>query len=149
MAAAGTFTGTARTGYPSVSGPGWSSFLNGVWPEKHGVTDNEFGGKRYDLYPDFLTRIEQVRPELSTFVVADWLPLVRQDDGKPTVSNAVDVRHVRDGYELGWAQADAVEFVLCDTEPIIHVRAEMRDWPPTPGNRRPGEHRFRWSTPRQ
>ena len=107
LAAAGTFTGTARTGYPSVSGPGWSSFLNGVWPEKHGVTDNEFGGKRYDLYPDFLTRIEQVRPELSTFVVADWLPLVRQDDGKPTVSNAVDVRHVLDGYELGWAQADA------------------------------------------
>ena len=107
LAAEGTFTATARTGYPSVSGPGWSSFLSGVWPEKHGVTDNEFGGKRYDLYPDFLTRIEQVRPELSTFVVADWLPLVQQEDGMPTVSDAVDVRHVLDGYELGWAEADS------------------------------------------
>ena len=107
LAAKGAFSGTARTGYPSVSGPGWSSFLNGVWPEKHGVTDNDFGGKRYDLYPDFLTRIEQVRPELSTFAVADWLPLVQQDDGIPTVSDAVDVRHVLDGYELGWPEADA------------------------------------------
>ena len=106
LAAEGTFTATARTGYPSVSGPGWSSFLNGVWPEKHGVTDNEFGGKRYDLYPDFLTRIEQTRPELSTFAVADWLPLVQQDDGMSTVSDAVDIRHVLDGYEIGWAEAD-------------------------------------------
>ena len=106
LAAEGSFSATARTGYPSVSGPGWSSFLNGVWPEKHGVTDNQFGGKRYDLYPDFLTRIEQVRPELSTFAVADWLPLVQQEDGRPTVSDAVDVRLILDGYELGWAEAD-------------------------------------------
>ena len=46
LAATGAFTATARTGMPSISGPGWSSMLGGVWPEKHGVVDNDFTGKR-------------------------------------------------------------------------------------------------------
>jgi predicted AlkP superfamily pyrophosphatase or phosphodiesterase len=106
LAAEGTFSANARTGYPSVSGPGWSSLLIGVWPEKHGVTNNEFEGKRYEEYPDFLTRIESVRPDLETFAVADWLPLVTEDHNGPVVSDEIDVKHVLDGYELGWPQAD-------------------------------------------
>jgi predicted AlkP superfamily pyrophosphatase or phosphodiesterase len=108
LIADGSYSDQARTGLPSVSGPGWSSFLNGVWPEKHGVTNNDFTGKRYDLYPDFLTRIEQVRPELNTFAVADWLPLVYAEDGLPTISDAIDVRRVLDGYESGWPEADSI-----------------------------------------
>jgi predicted AlkP superfamily pyrophosphatase or phosphodiesterase len=107
LAAEGSFTAHARTGFPSVSGPGWSSLLIGVWPEKHGVTDNEFEGERYDRYPDFLTRIERVRPELSTFAVADWLPLVRAEEVHPTISDSIDVKEVLDGYDLGWPEADA------------------------------------------
>ena len=112
LAAAGSFTDAARTGYPSVSGPGWSSFLIGVWPDKHGVTDNSFEGQRYRDYPDFLTRIELVRPELETFAVVDWPPLAEADDGAPTLSDAIDVLHVLDGYELGWAEADAQSVLL-------------------------------------
>lgn len=112
LAAAGAFTAAARTGLPSVSGPGWSSLLTGVWPDKHGVTDNEFTGKRYDLYPDFLTRIERLRPELGTFAVADWLPLVEAEDGSPPIGDAVDVKHVLDGHELGWAEADTRSVAL-------------------------------------
>ena len=107
LAAEGLLTNQAMTGYPSVSGPGWSSMLNGVWPDKHGVTDNSFDGERYNDFPDFLTRIEQIRPELETFAVADWAPLGYSDQGSPTISDAVDVKHVLDGYELGWAEADA------------------------------------------
>jgi predicted AlkP superfamily pyrophosphatase or phosphodiesterase len=106
LVAEGAFTDAARTGLPSVSGPGWSSFLTGVWPAKHGVTNNDFTGKRYDAYPDFLTRIEQVRPALRTFAVADWKPLVAQDDGRPTIGDRIDEKHVLDGYEVGWAEAD-------------------------------------------
>lgn len=106
LAAAGAFTDHARTGLPSVSGPGWSSMLNGVWPDKHGVTNNDFTGKRYDLYPDFLTRIEQVRPELGTFAVADWKPLVWAEDGMATISDVLDEKHVLDGYETGWSEGD-------------------------------------------
>ena len=106
LAAAGSFTAAARTGLPSVSGPGWSSMLTGVWPEKHGVVNNDFTGKRYDLYPDFLTRIEQLHPELGTFAVVDWTPLGAAPDSAPTIGDRVDVKYVLDGYELGWAQAD-------------------------------------------
>lgn len=91
LAEQGAYTGDARTGLPSVSGPGWSSMLLGVWPEKYGVIDNTFEGKRYGQYPDFLTRLEQVRPELSTFAVADWLPLVAHEEGGPVVSDALFV----------------------------------------------------------
>lgn len=108
LIAEGSFSDQAQTGIPSVSGPGWSSFLNGVWPDKHGVTNNDFTGKRYDLYPDFLTRIEIVRPELNTFAVADWRPLVYADDGVPTISDALDEKHVLDGYEYGWPEGDSL-----------------------------------------
>ncbi len=112
LIADGAYSDQAQTGLPSVSGPGWSSFLNGVWPEKHGVTNNDFTGKRYDLYPDFLTRIEQVRPELNTFAVADWLPLVQAEDGMPTISDAVDVRPIVDGHEHGYPLADSMSTEL-------------------------------------
>jgi uncharacterized protein (TIGR02246 family) len=106
LVAEGSWTDEARTGFPSVSGPGWSSFLNGVWPDKHGVTDNAFGGERYAEYPDFLTRIENARPELETFAVVDWTPLARSETGAPPLSDAIDRTVVLDGYELGWLEAD-------------------------------------------
>jgi predicted AlkP superfamily pyrophosphatase or phosphodiesterase len=107
LAAGGTFTARTRTTTPSVSGPAWSSMLTGVWPEKHGVTNNDFDGRSYDEYPDFLTLIEQVRPEFSTFAVVDWAPLGRLEGGGPAIGSMIDVREVLDGYELGWAAADA------------------------------------------
>ena len=107
LAAAGSFTAQTRTTTPSVSGPAWSSMLTGVWPEKHGVTSNRFINRQYEQYPDFLTRIEQIRPELATFAVVDWLPLGQLDGaGGPTLSARIDVREVLDGSELGWADAD-------------------------------------------
>ncbi len=63
-------------GAETVSGPGWSTIATGVWPAKHGVRDNEFEGKRYDRYPDFLTRI--ARAGRSTMAVLDWPPLAQE-----------------------------------------------------------------------
>jgi predicted AlkP superfamily pyrophosphatase or phosphodiesterase len=108
LARAGSFSEDARTARPTVSGPCWSSILTGVWPEKHGVVSNDFSPNRYADYPDLFTRIEEARPELNTFVVADWLPLVTETDGGPLVSNAVDRKIVLDGYEMGWPEADSV-----------------------------------------
>ncbi|MDF3149495.1 alkaline phosphatase family protein, partial [Streptomyces sp. T21Q-yed] len=48
------------------SGPGWSSVLTGVWPDRHGVTGNDFTGADYARYPDFLTRAATARPGLRT-----------------------------------------------------------------------------------
>ena len=103
----GAFSDQAQTGLPTVSGPSWSSMLTGVWSNKHGVVDNTFEGKRYEEYPDFLTRIELVRPELHTFAVADWTPLVSEKGGGPLIGSAVDEVRVLDGYDLGWPEADA------------------------------------------
>ncbi|MCA9739787.1 MAG: alkaline phosphatase family protein [Gemmatimonadota bacterium] len=106
LIAQGAYTDSARTGFPSVSGPGWSSMLTGVWSDKHGVTDNEFGGKNYEAYPGFLDRIEQLRPELNTFAAVDWTPLALAEDGSVALGSRIDERQIVDGYEIGWAEAD-------------------------------------------
>ena len=106
LAASGWYTAEARTTTPSVSGPSWSSMLTGVWPEKHGVTNNNFTGRDYDTYPGFLTRAERERPELVTFAAADWLPLAQLEGGGPVLEATIDTRFTPDGYDLGWAAAD-------------------------------------------
>lgn len=106
LATSGWYTAEARTTTPSVSGPSWSSMLTGVWPEKHGVTNNEFTGRDYDTWPGFLTRAERERPEMVTFAAVDWLPLAELPEGDPVLSAAIDQRVTVDGYDLGWAQAD-------------------------------------------
>ncbi|MFK0168530.1 alkaline phosphatase family protein [Streptomyces sp. NPDC090306] len=60
---------------PTLSGPGWSTIITGVWPDKHNVMDNNFTGQRFAQYPDFLTRIETAKPSLSTYAVSSWAPL--------------------------------------------------------------------------
>jgi len=108
LAAAGAYTAQAQTGFPTVSGPGWSSFLTGVWPDKHGVVSNDFSSSAYDRYPDFLTRLEQADPAFGTMAVVDWMPLGAAVDGGPLLSDAVDSLIVLDGYELGWLEADSI-----------------------------------------
>ena len=91
LAAAGELTLSARIRPRTVSGPGWSSMLTGVWMNKHGVENNDFSSSRYDQYPDFLTRIELLQPELSTLAVADWPPLGTTQDGGPLLSPKIDL----------------------------------------------------------
>ncbi|MFI1102505.1 alkaline phosphatase family protein [Streptomyces melanogenes] len=60
---------------PTMSGPGWSTIITGVWPDKHNVKDNDFTGQRFAQYPDFLTRVETAKPSLSTYAVSSWAPI--------------------------------------------------------------------------
>ncbi|MFE4455348.1 alkaline phosphatase family protein [Streptomyces sp. NPDC056796] len=60
---------------PTLSGPGWSTVITGVWPDKHLVKDNAFAGHALARYPDFLTRAETAKPGLSTYAVASWAPV--------------------------------------------------------------------------
>jgi predicted AlkP superfamily pyrophosphatase or phosphodiesterase len=122
LAAAGTFSENAETARPTVSGPCWSSILTGVWPEKHGVLSNNFTSNQYSTYPDLLTRIESVRPELNTFAVADWLPLVAENSGGPLISDGIDKKIVLNGYDLGWLEADSVS--------VDHAVGEIRTGDP-------------------
>jgi len=112
LAANGALSLTARIRPKTVSGPGWSSMLTGVWMDKHGVENNDFSSSRYEQYPDFLTRIELLRPELSTFAVLDWPPLGTSQDGGPLVSPKVDLVININGDNLGYGAADELSVQL-------------------------------------
>jgi len=117
LATAGFFSVEATNVRPTISGPCWSSMLIGAGPDKHGVLNNNFATNHYSEYPDFLTRIEGLRPELGTFAALDWLPLGGTEGGGPLITDAVDRKFMVDGYELGWSEADSVS-VMATVEEI-------------------------------
>lgn len=59
----------------TISGPGWSSILTGVWADKHGVNDNKFTGKNYEQYPHLFVRLKSVQPESETYSMITWEPI--------------------------------------------------------------------------
>jgi predicted AlkP superfamily pyrophosphatase or phosphodiesterase len=59
----------------TISGPGWSSILTGVWADKHGVQDNSFKGSNYKEYPHFFARLKEARPDARTVSLVTWAPL--------------------------------------------------------------------------
>ncbi|MFJ2961602.1 alkaline phosphatase family protein [Streptomyces collinus] len=91
-------TGTAYTD----SGPGWSSILTGVWPDRHGVTGNDFKGADYARHPDFLTRAGTTRPGLRTAAAVSWPALVRRG----TLGRAIGRRVRHNGERRGYDTAD-------------------------------------------
>ncbi|MEU6914090.1 alkaline phosphatase family protein [Streptomyces olindensis] len=84
------------------SGPGWSSVLTGLWPDRHGVTGNDFLGADYTRHPDFLSRAATARPGLRTAAVVSWPELVDRGVLGPAIGTRV--RH--DGESDGYATAD-------------------------------------------
>ena len=102
----GFISTAARTRMPTVSGPGWSSMVTGVWAEKHGVMGNNFAEKRYDLYPDFLTRLEQMDSEWETFAALNWPPLGTTNADGPLFSDLIDVKVNINGDTMGYGVAD-------------------------------------------
>lgn len=76
-----TFSAVAggEIGTPSqqatVSGPGWSSILTGVWADRHGVVDNSFAGRRYDRYPHFFQRLKEAEPDSFLASIVSWHPV--------------------------------------------------------------------------
>lgn len=59
----------------TISGPGWSSILSGVWADKHGVDDNTFEGKNYDEFPHFFVLLKQQQPDARTVSHVTWTPI--------------------------------------------------------------------------
>ncbi|MEM9547334.1 MAG: LamG-like jellyroll fold domain-containing protein [Bacteroidota bacterium] len=59
----------------TISGPGWSAILCGVWSDKHLVTGNNFSGNNYAQYPSFFQRIEAFDSSLNTVSICHWSPI--------------------------------------------------------------------------
>lgn len=68
----GAFSDKAQTGEITISGPGWSSMLTGVWLSKHGVRDNKFENANLERYPHFFRRLKQVKPKAYTVSLTHW-----------------------------------------------------------------------------
>ncbi len=71
------FTQT-QTGADTVSAPGWSSMLTGVWADKHGVHDNgleQFKKANYDEYPHFFARVRESLPDAYLASIVHWQPI--------------------------------------------------------------------------
>ncbi|MBO6577231.1 MAG: alkaline phosphatase family protein [Rhodothermales bacterium] len=108
LAARGFYSPIAQTRMPTVSGPAWSSMTGGVWSEKHGVLGNDFSENRYEEYPDFLTRLEQLDADRwNTLAVLDWPPLGTTNAGGPMISDTVDTKVIINGDVIGYPEADA------------------------------------------
>lgn len=64
-------------GEHTVSVPGWSTILHGVWPSKHNLKENSFRKNKYDEYPDIITIAKKIKPNLSATVLTNWDDFLR------------------------------------------------------------------------
>ena len=80
----------------TISGPGWSAILCGVWSNKHLSVDNSFVGTDYTNYPPLFKRIEDFDANLHTVSICNWNPIndyivQSHADYKLNVSSDADV----------------------------------------------------------
>ncbi|MGC3968456.1 MAG: alkaline phosphatase family protein [Pirellulales bacterium] len=61
----------------TISGPGWSSLLTGVWADKHGVHDNKFRDRNFGKFPPLFVRVKQADLKGSTISSANWPPIAQ------------------------------------------------------------------------
>lgn len=76
----------------TISGPGWSSILTGVWADKHGVHDNSFKGSHYQEFPHIFALLKQAMPQARTASFVTWAPI------KDKVVSGADVN---EGFAFG------------------------------------------------
>jgi hypothetical protein len=78
----------------TLSEVGWSSIAGGVWDDKHGIDGSKLnmdpGQATKNGYLDFLTRIENQRAALSTFLASDWDNIGLPLNGGPIFGTARD-----------------------------------------------------------
>ena len=95
----------------TVSVPGWSSILHGVWPEKHGLTDNTFKTSNYQSYPDIYTLARQFKSDLSLATLSNWDDFLRITDNENFAQR----------YETDHDLKEATKYLLQDCTPDITV----------------------------
>lgn len=106
----------APTYQPTVSGPGWSSLLTGVWYDRHHVKDNNFLGARFQTYAHFMLRIKEVKPTAWCASFVDWPPIHKNiaDGSRVNGAEFLDVKFT--------AEPDASRHFIDNPEKDIDVR---------------------------
>jgi hypothetical protein len=116
----------------TLSEVGWSSIAAGVWDDKHGIDGTKLnmdpGQATKNGYLDFLTRIEQERARLSTFLASDWDNIGLPLNGGPIFGSAMDANfaaRVPAETLANWDRGDA--------EVTAAARAYLRNGDPDAG----------------
>jgi predicted AlkP superfamily pyrophosphatase or phosphodiesterase len=95
------------------SAPGWTSIATGVWPDKHGVMNNDsFAAWNAPAYPDFVTRARAAGSPVRAATFLSWEHLGRY----ATFGAASALCHRSDGDRDGYEGCDAdlvVEAARC------------------------------------
>jgi arylsulfatase A-like enzyme len=114
----------ARAESTTISGSGWSSFVNGVHWDKHGVPDNEFKAPHFDEYPHVLQRLKEARPDAFTASAQSWKPI---EDGL-VIPAAPDRRSFHDYYAYSddyWDEASCD--AMCTDDMVRFLGDELLD----------------------
>lgn len=108
----------APTHQPTISGPGWSSLLTGVWVERHNVKDNRFVGARFQSYSHFMRHIKEVKPTAWCASFVDWPEIHKfiADGSRVDKKEFLDVKFT--------ATPDASRHFIDNPEKDIEVRDE-------------------------
>jgi predicted AlkP superfamily pyrophosphatase or phosphodiesterase len=107
----------------TVSAPGWSALLTGVWSDKHGVTDNSYDGSNFQQYPDLFSRLKDQFPcgrlyySLSHPIVAKGM-LSRADHGEVMGDDALATTNAIQ--QLGMCYPDVLFVHLDDIDKAGH-----------------------------
>lgn len=56
----------------TMSGPGWTTILTGVWRDRHGVADNRFRNHRITEHPHVFRLLKAARPTAWVGSLCDW-----------------------------------------------------------------------------
>ena len=96
LIANGLFSPDAWNDDITISGPGWSAILCGVWSDKHLVTNNDFAGNDYESFPHLFKYVNDHDMAWHTVSICHWGPIndeIVQDysDFKLNVSSDLEV----------------------------------------------------------
>jgi predicted AlkP superfamily pyrophosphatase or phosphodiesterase len=101
----------------TVTMPGWTTMLTGVWGDKHGVRDNAF--RKTALYATFFSRLRAAQPKTTTVALLSFRSLVDH-----VFASGDGARVVLDGSKNGFEKADALVTdtavkLLADEDPTV------------------------------
>ena len=103
----------------TISGPGWSSFLTGVWADKHGVLGNQFINKNLEAYPHFFVRVREQFPDARMGSFVDWLPIDKHLVREADVRTAYDSHNSEQYQEHDVRITSDVKKFLSDGDPHV------------------------------
>ncbi len=113
----GAYSFQAKTDIISSSGPCWTAMLTGVWHVKHKVLSNDYRKPDLVHYPHFFHRIQEEKPDLRCYSVANWDPIhkiLQEGDAVLSATATNDVNVSKKVVELLEQEELDVMFVQLD-----------------------------------